>query len=170
MTTELARERLTHLFQFFKAVEERRTPKVVDVNKHKWVMWIDSLPAHSKLKINKPSPDSGEWLVIQKPGQAECPPFPEALNEWLDNGWNDPSNDLAPKVKIRTIQHGNEYVEVSFDSSPDRIRIYDEWSQKRALWRSLELPASQVRKVWDRLFTLHQDLKRDGEALELMWS
>ena len=168
MTIELARERLTHLFQFFKAVEERRTPKVVDVNKHKWVMWLDSLPEHSKLKIAKPSPDSGEWFVIQKPAVAVCPPFPEALNEWLDKGWDDPSNELAPKVKERTIQRGNDYVVVAFEESPDRLKVYDEWSQRRALWRSIELPARQVGRVWDRLFSLHHDLKRDGEVLELM--
>ena len=168
MTIELARERLTHLFQFFKAVEERRTPKVVDVNKHKWVMWLDSLPVHGKLKITKPSPESGEWLVIHKPAVAICPPYPEALNEWLDTGWDDPTYELAPKVKERTIQRGNDYVSVTFEASPERIRIYDEWSQKRALWRSIELPARQVGRVWDRLFSLHHDLKRDGEVLELM--
>ena len=168
MTIELARERLTHLFQFFKAVEERRTPKVVDVNKHKWVMWLESLPKHSKLKLITPSPENGEWLVVQKPPVANCPPYPEALNEWLDTGWEDPSYELAPKIKERTIQRGNDYVVVSFDQSPDRVGIYDEWSQKRALWRSLELPARHVAKVWDRLFSLHHDIKRDGETIELM--
>jgi len=90
------------------------------------------------------------------------------LNEWLDAGWDDPSYELAPKVKERTIQRGNDYVVVPFEASPDRLRIYDEWSQKRALWRSLELPARHVGKVWDRLFSLHHDLQRDGETLELM--
>ena len=168
MTIELARERLTHLFQFFKAVEERRTPKVVDVNKHKWVMWLESLPKHSKLKLTTPTPETGEWLVIQKPTLVMCPSFPEALNEWLDTGWDDPTFELAPKLKERTIQRGNDYVVVTFEASPDRLRSYDEWSQKRALWRSLELPARQVNKVWDRLFSLHHDLQRDGETLELM--
>lgn len=168
MNIELARKRLTHLFQFFKAVEERRTPKVVDVNSHKWVMWLDSLPAHNKLKLTRPTPDTGEWLVIQKPPIANCPPFPEALNEWLDTGWDDPSNELAPKIKERTIQRGNDYVVVTFEASLERVRIFEEWSQKRALWRSVELPARQVGRVWDRLFSLHHDLKRDGEVLELM--
>jgi hypothetical protein len=133
MTIELARERLTHLFQFFKAVEERRTPKVVDVNKHKWFLWLESLPNHNKLKLTRPSPDTGEWLIIQKPQVAICPPFPEALNEWLDTGWDDPTYELAPHVKERTIQRGNDYVVVTFEASIDRIRIYEEWSQKRAL-------------------------------------
>lgn len=168
MTIELARERLTHLFQFFKAVEERRTPKIVDVNKHKWVMWLESLPKHSKLKLTMPTPETGEWLVIQKPQLAMCPPFPEALNEWLDIGWDDPSYELAPKVKERTVQRGNDYVVVPFEASSDRLRIYDEWSQKRTLWRTLELPARHAGKVWDRLFSLHHDLQRDGETLELM--
>ena len=99
MTIELVRERLTNLFEFFKAVEERRMPKDVDVTKHDWVMWLDSLPVHNKLKIVKPSPENGEWLVIQKPTLTTCPPFPEVLNDWLEKGWDDPSFELATKVK-----------------------------------------------------------------------
>jgi hypothetical protein len=90
------------------------------------------------------------------------------LNEWLDKGWDDPTYELAPKVKERTIQRGNDYVVIAFEDSPDRLKVYDEWSQKRALWRAIELPARQVGRVWDRLFSLHHDLKRDGEVLELM--
>lgn len=168
MTTQLERDRLTQLFKFFKAVEERRTPPVIDISQHKWVMWLESLPKHVKLKVITPTPENGEWLVIQKPTESVCPSFPVALNEWLDKGWDDPTYELAPKIKQRTIQRGNDYVEVPFEASPDRVRVYDEWSQKRALWRSLELPAHHVRKVWDRLFSLHHDLKRDGETIELM--
>lgn len=73
MSIDPIRERLTHLYQFFKAVEERRTPKIVDVNQHKWVMWLDSFPTHSKLKLISPTPENGEWLVIQKPSTAPCP-------------------------------------------------------------------------------------------------
>ena len=168
MSIDPIRERLTHLYQFFKAVEERRTPKIVDVNQHKWVMWLDSLPTHSKLKFISPSPESGEWLVIQKPSIAPCPPYPEELNDWMDRGWDDPTFELAPKIKERTIQRGNDYVVVAFDSSLLRNQIYDEWTQKRTLWRSIEMPSRLVGKLWDRLFSLHQDLKRDGETLELM--
>ena len=168
MNIDVARERLTQLFQFFKAVEERRTPKIVDVNQHRWFLWLDSLPSHGKLNLIKPTPENGEWLVIKKPPVAPCPTYPETLTEWIDKGWDDPSFELAPKVRQRTIQRGNDYVVIEFDSSPERIRIYDEWNLNRALWRSVELPARSAGKVWDRLFSLHHDLKRDGEALELM--
>ena len=168
MTIELVRERLTNLFEFFKAVEERRMPKDVDVTKHDWVMWLDSLPVHNKLKILKPSPENGEWLVIQKPTLTICPPFPEVLSDWLEKGWDDPSFELAPKVKERTIQRGNDYVAVEFDSSQDRNQAYEVWSQKRALWRSVELPSRSVEKIWSRLFSLHEHIKRDGGSVELM--
>ena len=49
MATELFRERLANLFEFFKAVEGRRMHKDLDVTKHGWVMWPDLLPIHNKL-------------------------------------------------------------------------------------------------------------------------
>lgn len=38
MRVELARKRLSQLYQFFKAVEERRTPRVCDFTEHRWVL------------------------------------------------------------------------------------------------------------------------------------
>ena len=61
MAIQLIREKLSNLFQFFKAVEERRMPNDVDVTKHDWVMWFDSLPFHNNLKIVKPRPKNVDY-------------------------------------------------------------------------------------------------------------
>ncbi|MCF8163439.1 MAG: AAA family ATPase [Polynucleobacter sp.] len=168
MSIELARNRLSQLYQFFKAVEERRTPRICDFNEYRWKLELNSLPKHPKLILVKPSPDNGEWLTIYKPKLTDCPAYPQSLNDWLDKGWDDPIFEITPKVKSRVIQRGNEFVEIEFDASVERINDYAEWSIKRNLWRSVELPARQVVKVWERFFSLHNDLTRDGESWELM--
>jgi hypothetical protein len=168
MHVELARKRLSQLYQFFKAVDERRTPRVCDFTEHRWVLQLNSLPNHVNLTVTKPSPDSSEWLKISKPRLTDCPAYPSSLDKWLDNGWDDPAFELAPKIKSRPIQRGNELVEIEFDADADRQNSYVEWSTKRNLWRLVELPARQVIKVWDRFFSLHNDLTRDGESWELV--
>ena len=168
MSIELARSRLSQLYQFFKAVEDRRTPRVSDFTKHRWSLELNGLPKHSRLTVFKPSPENGEWLTIYKPKLSECPAYPTSLSEWLEKGWDDPTFELAPKVRSRVIQRGNEVVEVEFDANLDRRSDYAEWSTKRNLWRTVELPARQVLKVWERFFSLHNDLTRDGELWELM--
>jgi very-short-patch-repair endonuclease len=168
MCIELARSRLSELYRFFKAVEDRRTPRVCDFTQHRWVLQLNSLPKHTKLTFTRPSPESGEWLKIYKPELTECPAYPPPLNEWLDNGWDDPEFELAPKIRSKLIQRGNDFVEIGFDADVDRQNAYADWSTKRNMWRSLELPARQVAKVWDRFFSLHNDLSRDGESLELV--
>lgn len=168
MSIELARTRLSQLYQFFKAVEDRRTPRVCDFTKHRWSLELNGLPKHSRLTVVKPSPENGEWLTIHKPKLSECPAYPASLSEWLEKGWDDPTFELAPKVRTRVIQRGNEVVEVEFDASLERSSDYAEWSTKRNLWRAVELPARQVLKIWERFFSLHNDLTRDGELWELM--
>jgi len=44
MSNEMARNRLSQLYHFFKALEDRRTPCVSNINKHRWMMFINSLP------------------------------------------------------------------------------------------------------------------------------
>ena len=132
MSIELARSRLSQLYQFFKAVEDRRTPRVCDFTKHRWSLELNSLPKHSRLTVFKPSPENGEWLTIYKPKLSECPAYPTSLSEWLEKGWDDPTFELAPKVRSRVIQRGNEVVEVEFDANLDRRSDYAEWSTEVA--------------------------------------
>jgi very-short-patch-repair endonuclease len=168
MNIELARERITQLYQFFKAVENRRTPKICDFEKYTWVLGLDFLPIHNKINFIKPSPENGEWLTINKPTNHPCPDYPQVLNDWLDFGWDDPINEFAPKISNRVIQRGNDYVDIKFEASEERVKAYSEWSIKRSLWRTIEFPAREVAKIWDKFFSLHNDLMRDGEKWELM--
>ena len=60
MTIEPLRQQLTILFEFYKDVEDRRTPMDIYVAKHDWVIRLDSIPVHKKLKMLKRRTENGE--------------------------------------------------------------------------------------------------------------
>jgi very-short-patch-repair endonuclease len=168
MSTDLARQRLIQLFQFFKAVEDRRTPIVSEIRNHSWAMWLHSLPRHELIHLERPSPDSGEWLKVTKPNLSPCPHPSEILKGWLDDGWENPSIERPTVLKERIEKRGEDYVRVVFEADKSRLTLFSEWNAKRTLWRERELPLRQVLAVWERMFSLHNDLQRDGESWELV--
>lgn len=168
MSTDLARQRLTQLFQFFKAVEDRRTPIIADVRNHGWVMWLHALPQHELIQLVRPCPDSGEWLTVTKPELSPCPNPSENLKGWLDDGWDNPSIERPKVLKERIEKRGEDYVRIAFEADKNRLSLFSEWNTKRNLWRERELPLRQVLAVWERMFSLQNDLQRDGENWELV--
>lgn len=168
MSTDLARQRLIQLFQFFKAVEDRRTPIVSEIRSHSWAMWLHALPQHEFIRLDRPSPDSGEWLKVTKPNLSPCPNPAEFLKGWLDDGWENPSVERPTVLKERIEKRGEDYVRVAFETDKNRLTLFNEWNAKRTLWRERELPLRQVLAVWERMFSLHNDLQRDGESWELV--
>ena len=168
MSTSLARQRLSQLFKFFKAVEERRTPLITQVQDHRWVLWLDTLPRHQNVKLHKASRDSGEWLSVIKPVLTPCPKPPAVLDSWLRDGWDDPAVELASVYAEQPQRQEDTLASLAFDASAGRVMQLRGWTTQRSIWRQLEVPVREVAGIWGRMFSLHNDLKRDGESWELI--
>jgi very-short-patch-repair endonuclease/cellulose biosynthesis protein BcsQ len=168
MPSNLARQRLRQLFQFFKSVEERRTPVIAQVRDHRWALWLDALPRHALVRLERPSPDSGEWLRITKPDVSACPNPPQILNGWLGDDWGHPSVEQPTVLKDRVEKRGEDYVRVAFEADLNRRTGLNDWIVQRRQWREREVPLREVLAVWDRIFSLHNDLQRDSENWELV--
>lgn len=48
---EIARQKLIQLFNFFKAVEQRRAPIVWNIDKQPWAVRLSDFPAHETLQL-----------------------------------------------------------------------------------------------------------------------
>ena len=168
MSTAAARQKLSQLFNFFKAVEERRTPRIVHVKDHRWTLWLDTLPAHKNIKLQTGAAESAEWLHIIKPTINECPRPPQALTDWLKDGWDNPFQEAPAIHQEITSEANGRFVKTQFGDVPSRATMLKTWSAERSLWRELEVPIREVLSVWNRVFSLYNDLQRDGESWELM--
>jgi len=165
---EIARQKLTQLFNFFKAVEQRRAPIVRQIANQPWTLWLSDLPAHETIRLPRPVPDDGTWLIFRKPETHSCPEPGERLLPWLNAGWDDPAlSDVSHKTE-RVNFVGNEPSKVSFESQSALKSEFFSWQTKRNLWRVSEQPARAALRVWERFFALHSQLEREGETWELV--
>ncbi len=165
---EIARQKLIQLFNFFKAVEQRRAPIVRHIASQPWTLRLSDLPTHETLRLLRPVPEDGTWLIFKKPETHHCPDPGDRLRPWLNLGWDNPEHsDVAHKTE-RVDYVADEPNTISFESQPRLKGEFLIWKEKRNLWQFSEQPARAALKVWERLFALHSQLEREGEAWELV--
>jgi len=165
---EIARQKLIQLFNFFKAVEQRRAPITRHIKDQPWVLRLSDFPNHETLRLLRPVPDDGTWLIFRKPETHLCPEPGERLRSWLNVGWENPGlNDVNHKSD-RIDYVGGVPNKVNFESQTGLKSEFLVWQAKRNLWKSVEYPARVALAVWERFFALHSQLEREGEAWELI--
>lgn len=165
---ETARQKLTQLFNFFKAVEQRRAPIVRHIASQPWILRLSDLPIHETLRLLRPVPDDGTWLIFRKPETHPCPDPGDRLRLWLDAGWENPElSDVGHKTE-RVDYVGEEPNTITFESQSWLNFVFLTWKAKRNLWKASERPARVALKIWERFFALHSQLEREGEAWELV--
>ncbi len=57
---------------------------------------------------------------------------------------------------------------MNFDDDPERISIFNEWIKKRNLWRTIEFPKKQGLDLYNNLFKLYSEIKKESERVELI--
>lgn len=163
-----ARTRLISLFSFFKAVEERRTTLVRNIEERPWKLRWSDLPAHSSLEIKTPAAGNEFVLTLTRPDIHPCPAPPASIKDWLVAGWEEPEKTAEHLDQKTEIDDSGTPTETHFDQQPERLKYWREWTVQRGLWVDVELPARAALRIWERLFALHSQLMREGEALELV--
>lgn len=165
---EEARQKLTQLFNFFKAVEQRRAPIIRNIANQPWILRLSDLPTHETLRLLRPVSDDGTWLIFRKPETHPCPDPGERLRFWLDAGWENPElSDVSHKTE-RVDFGGDEPYTINFESQSELKTLFLIWKAKRNLWMDSEHHARVALKTWERFFALHSQLEREGEAWELV--
>jgi len=166
----LGRERLTNLFEYFKAVEHRRRPRIVSLNDQHWSLSLSDLPNHSNVALDptRTLNEDGAWLRIKKPKRTNAPVPPAELDPWLHRGWESPSLD-DPRINLsRSIQLNGVFSDVRFDSEQRRVSQFSTWLVQWRMWAKDEIVVRKVEAIWEQLFSIHADLTREGERLELI--
>jgi hypothetical protein len=167
MTPE-ARTKLVSLFSFFKAVEERRTTLVRNIEDRPWKLRWTDLPAHSSLDIKTPATGNEFALALTRPDIHPCPAPPASITDWLVTGWEDPEKTAEHLDQKTEIDDSGSPAETHFDQQAERQESWREWTVQRNRWADIELPARAALRIWERLFALHSQLLREGEALQLV--
>lgn len=163
-----ARTKLINLFSFFKAVEERKTIPVRNIEERPWKLrWAD-LPEHRSLKIQTPATGNDFFFSLVRPEIHPCQPPPDVITDWLQPGWEAPEKPCEHIGQMTAFDDDGNPEVIHFDQAPERVVAWSEWAARRELWINDELPARATLRIWERLFALHSQLQREGEAYELV--
>lgn len=177
-TQRVAREKLTRVFRYLEALNQRRNPAKRQVSEQPWVLWFRDLPDHPSITrgaVNNSNDgaqkekDTEDFVLsVQRPTLTHAPPPPEPINSWLERGWEDPFKEISIRESRNEIdREGNTRI-IRFEDDPARQRMLEHWKLRRDQWARNEQPARRAMGVFEQLYELHGRIQREAERVELV--
>ncbi len=176
----IARHRIKQVFDYLKALNERRNPAVRTVKEQPWHIWLDRLPSNPSIEFRQRVPrgtseedeaegdDRSILLRVRRPQMTEPPPPPDHIRDWLHPGWDDPNKNVE-LLKTRNLNNGQgETITATLEDDPVRLAAFKQWLSYREKWRGAELPARASMDVFNALYALHGKLEREAERFDLV--
>jgi hypothetical protein len=132
----VGRERLLRVFQYLEALNQHRNPPRGQIREQLWTLWLRDLPDHPSIQQRRPrTPEENPAeksdlsatreevdfiLKVARPKLTRAPEPPDEIKSWLQNGWDDPSKELAYRESKNESGVKSESVVVRFE---DDLRI-----------------------------------------------
>lgn len=181
---QVARDKLTRVFRYLEALNQHRNPAKRQIREQLWSFWLHNLPDHPAIKLGvaqsirpktKASENSsadmgseGFVLKVQRPTLTRPPEPPSDVVEWLEAGWDDPSNEISVQHTRNESDQESEAHVVNFTDDPARSMALQRWKHLRDEWAKSEKPARSAMKIFETLYALHGRIDREGERVELV--
>ncbi len=163
------------IFNFLKEYNELSNPVITELANQKWSLNISDLPRIKEIKsmFSGEDVDNLAILEVTKPILEPCPPPEDFLLEWLEKDWRKLSVEQVSRKEmiIREIldEEGNKsYDEEHFNASDERVEAYEKWILQREQWRETEVPKEQGLALYNNLFKLYSDMRKEAESVELI--
>lgn len=178
-----ARDKLTRVFHYLEALNQHRNPAKRQIREQPWSFWLRDLPQHSSIqrgaaketssKSNGRNAPGGEEspnyvLKAQRPRLTRAPEPPEEIIEWLEEGWDDPSNDCVVKQALEGSEKSGEQRISKFADDPVRSASLERWRPLRNEWAKSEKPARAAMKIFESLYALYGRIDREAERVDLV--
>jgi len=180
----IARDRVTRVFRYLEALNQHRNPAKRQISEQLWALWFKGLPDHPAIRIGdrtvtqreatgRPitgqSKEVGDFILkVKRPTLTHAPNPPGGLSQWLERGWEDPSQSVRVRETTNERQDSGESRLVRFEDDPGQVRNLQSWSTVRDEWARNELPARAAMRVFERLYETYGRMDREGERVELV--
>ena len=163
------------IFNFLKDYNELLNPIITEIDKQIWHYKLSNTPQIEELWTIYDSQDLDQLKIIEikRPDLKPCPPPDKLITEWIQGEWqNLDIKTINYKEKIiremreadSTITQYEEY----FIDDENRVNSFDDWIKKREDWCSRESPKKSGLNLYNELFKLYSEIKRESESVELM--
>ncbi|OBR90027.1 RecBCD enzyme subunit RecD [Clostridium ragsdalei P11] len=174
-----SKERILRLFQFLKQYNNIKNPIITDILGEEWYKWLDDLPQHETIVNNIYSlqdDEVEEILKVKRPVLKECPKLPVEIKDWVEKGWENINGQVKIRKEIKLVNefsnqnedNENKYIIKKFQDDKRRIDIFNQWERQREQWLKQEIPARAVDDLFNILYELYSNIKKNSESLELI--
>jgi hypothetical protein len=192
---DVARTKLHQVFRYLQALNHLRNPVQREITDQPWFLWFHDLPQHPSIQWGAASrighetleDPTGEperevkegadtvadfLLKVSKPRLTDPPEPPKEIIPWLQPGWQqvDGSVSVQPGIAdpIGQTDASGQPITIPFDTDPRRPVLLAQWKARRDTWAEAERPARKAMAIYERLRTLHGQIERESERLELV--
>lgn len=162
-----AKNRITQIYQYLEALDQRRNPPKSSIKDQPWVFWLRDLPKHPSVQIGTME-DSGFILKLKRPPITHAPSPPKQIDDWVKPGWKDINGKLDVFESLNRTDQNNSTIIVRFDEDSLRVEQLQNWKAKWEQWQVNEKPAREALRFFERIYGLYGDIDRDSEKLELV--
>jgi very-short-patch-repair endonuclease len=165
--------RTARFAKFLRAAVDVKIKKVTEIGKYPFVQWYSELPVNCKEVLSPVTsedwdPEDHRWLVVPRASEPDLPPLPRGCQPWVE-GVNVRDPEKVPELlpsRTRLDESGSETVIQPDDDVRQQWRKYLE--EKWVPWAERIRIARQVRPIYQRLFSMHQEMQGREDAYELL--
>ena len=105
---------------------------------------------------------------VRRPTLTDAPTPPPELTGWLKDGWQRVEGTAEYLPTIEESNEDNLPTVIRFEDYPARPSAFALWSQAREAWLTTERPARQAMAIFERLYSLHNQMERESEQVDLI--
>jgi very-short-patch-repair endonuclease len=180
----VSRDKLTRVFRYLEALNQHRNPAKRQIREQLWSFWLRDLPEHSSIQRGTAKDSSTKTknangrgtedgganyvLKVQRPRLTRAPEPPNEIAEWLEDGWEDPSNGFTVKQTFEDPESRLEQSIVKFADHPARIACLEHWKLLRDEWVTAEKPARAAMKIFESFYAHYGRIDRVAERVEIV--
>ncbi|HLW03302.1 MAG TPA: AAA domain-containing protein [Ktedonobacterales bacterium] len=191
----LARPKLLQVFRYLQALHQLRNPIQREITSQPWLLWLHDLPDHPCIRqglvtdtFNAQESSESEdvadshrdeasaadafILKVSRPRLTDPPEPPPEIVPWLQPGWRQVDSSVTIQSSIvdpeSASEPDGERRLLAFDADVQRQHLLERWKAARDAWAEAERPARRAMTIFERLYTLHAQLGREAERLELL--
>jgi hypothetical protein len=163
--------KVIQIYEYPLAVKNLKEKITRSVNEYDRVWWQEGIPNLEGCFLGGNGQDEEAWLEVHKQSIPPVPALPRILSSWVGK-WDSP--DKEPEKAVRQLRgidpETKEEIYELFSDDQDREHTFKEWlAEKWRPWAAETLPKLKIQKLYDEFFALHQQIKREGDNLEISW-
>ena len=169
------REKAARLFAYLRELAKLRLSTVRDCRDYEEALFFHEIPNEPECASIARSdlPDDGEpWLRIARADEPNCPEPPPICSAWVDSKTLHDSSAmprLRDEIATPNTDADASPVVRSLRDHPDVQCMWDSYlHEKWELWAPKHRRWQTIQRVYDRLFSMHQTLKKSGETFEVV--